>query len=155
MWEMTVDMEHGQISVFTPVSHRPSDLLKHAPKTCHIRKKRSGASPLFSQRLILTVHKPVEQLRETMWSMFTRMSAFLMCWCENRKIVFSVCVSITLHLTPVPLTCLIIKFYFNPRSYVYVCTPDTGLQGRLQGATHSKRASGCLWRSDMFVCFLT
>lgn len=60
---------------------------------------------LFSQRLILTVHKPVKQIWKTMWSIFTYMSAFLMCWCENRKIVFSGCVSIPLHLTPVPLAC--------------------------------------------------
>lgn len=108
MWEITVDMERGQIPVFTPVSQGPSDLLF----TSRTYEALRGFA-LFPQCLILTVHKPVKLLEETMWRMFTRMSAFFICWCENRKIVFSGCVSITLHLAPVPRECLIIEFYFN------------------------------------------
>lgn len=87
----------------------------------------SSAPVLFSQYLILTVHNPVKQLWETVLSVFTRIVA-----CENRKNgSFQGVFSTTLHPTPVPLACYMLKFYFDPWSYVYVYTPDTGPKGRL------------------------
>lgn len=49
MWEMTVDMERGQISVFALVSQGPSDLpfnpYETCTETCHMQTRHSGASP--------------------------------------------------------------------------------------------------------------
>lgn len=123
-----MDMERGQIAVFAPLSQKPSFLpflarMKHAPK--HLR-----TACLVRAVLHFNCTQPFET---AMWSMFTHTSAFLRCWCEGCRIVFS---GVSVH-HPSPRTCssctlkaLIIHFYFHSQSCVYLCMSDAGATTR-------------------------
>lgn len=114
---------------------------KHTPK--HVTYVWRAPGPrLYSRSLILTVHKPVKQPCGVCLHVCQRFS------CAGVRItklsfqgVFpSPFIS---HLFLLHVTCLIIKFYFNPQSYASIYTPDTWPEGQLWGVTCSKRASGC------------